>query len=300
MEKAAANLARESEESEAKERAASSDGGHGEAGEEEARSIGITPVAAALADDTRAFLQRTGEAARLGMSKPIGAIGRLISDATDGIRTPGSVGTGTGSESAPESLDGQGRASPAPMPPGTPRTRLFGLLGEGGNSNAGNSGRTSGSGFNFPSWSRSSSARGDYDSGDNGPQTPAGVPAMPPQPNGPRRPGLGPDLFDPVEASYQDSPLRDSIAYPGEDLRNRRQLSRIAPGHGSVASPEPSIGELADMSAEVDRVHQERMKAAVETLRGIFPETEHDVCSMVLESCNGDVQAAIDKLLEMS
>ena len=299
MEKAAANLARESQESEARERAASSDGGHGEAGEEEARSIGITPVAAALADDTRAFLQRTGEAARLGMSKPIGAIGRLLSDATDGIRTPGSVGTGTGSESAPESLDGHGRASPAPMPPGTPRTRLFGLLGEGGNANAGNSGRSSGS-FNFASWSRSSSARGDYDSGDNGPQTPAGAPPQQAQPNAPRRPGLGQDLFDPVEASYQDSPLRDSSTYPGEDMRNRRQPRNLGPGNDSVASPEPSTGELADMSAEVDRVHQERMNAAVETLRGIFPETEHDVCSMVLESCNGDVQAAIDKLLEMS
>lgn len=66
------------------------------------------PVTGALnfADDTKAFLQRTGEAARVGftnsLGKPIGALGKLLGEGLEGIRTPGggSGSTSTGASPA--------------------------------------------------------------------------------------------------------------------------------------------------------------------------------------------------------
>ena len=278
IEAAAVKLAKESEESERRSRPSSE--GHGESGEEEARSIGFAPVAAALADDTRVFLQRTGEAARLGVTKPIGAIGRFLSEATsEGSRTPASGG----SESGPESPErGQ---SPSPLPPGTPRSRLFaGLLGEGsqGQSSGGtasNAPRPSPSGLNFASWGRSFRGASNEDPESGVLQTPAQGqgPMMPAAPRPPR-----------LAEHYQD-PNR----YPGEvSIASAQGGDPISPSHqrgparrrAPEESPSTDPRDLADMSAEVDRVHREKLEAAVETLKGIFPETEHDVCMMVLES----------------
>ncbi|KAK0552707.1 hypothetical protein OC846_002770 [Tilletia horrida] len=74
----------------------------GNVGEEGARTLqSLAPIAASLADDTRQFLQRTGEAARAGFAggfgKPIGALGKLFNEGLDGIRSP-SPGSGSNSE----------------------------------------------------------------------------------------------------------------------------------------------------------------------------------------------------------
>ncbi len=62
-------------------------------GEEAAKALPFTPMAATLADDTRAFFLRTGEAARTGLSRPMGALGRLINEGIEGIRTPSTTTT---------------------------------------------------------------------------------------------------------------------------------------------------------------------------------------------------------------
>ncbi|KAE8257852.1 hypothetical protein A4X13_0g2083 [Tilletia indica] len=66
-------------------------------GEEGARTLqSLGPIAASLADDTRMFLQRTGEAARAGfaggLGKPMGALGKLFNEGLDGIRSPSPSG----------------------------------------------------------------------------------------------------------------------------------------------------------------------------------------------------------------
>lgn len=81
-----------------------------------------------------------------------------------------------------------------------------------------------------------------------------------------------------------------------------RGPSQGAAGAGAGAGVSPSSEGMDDVEAsaaqaEIDRAH---LAAGVETLRSIFPSTEPDVCQMVLEGCHGDVQASIDRLLEMS
>ncbi|PWN36058.1 uncharacterized protein FA14DRAFT_134594 [Meira miltonrushii] len=56
-------------------------------------------------------------------------------------------------------------------------------------------------------------------------------------------------------------------------------------------------GDQQRQVAQIDRAH---IDAGVETLKSIFAETDSSVCRLVLEGCDGDVQQAIDKLLEMS
>ncbi len=277
VERSATKLAEETqEEDKRRQRALSSDGGHGgSSSEEEARSIGIAPVAAALADDTRAFLQRTGEAARLGVSRPIGAIGRFLSEASEGVRTPSSSAHGTtghdGGTETPPPPRGQ---SSAELPPGTPRARLFGMLGDGGSPSGNstpNTSRQPSAALNFGSWGRG----GGDESGSFA--TPAHGPAAMP-PHAPRAQRLASGFADPNRYPGQRPGDDDGE----DDLLSPSQQRRIGPQ--DYASPDASINEIADMSAEVDRVHHEQLEAAVETLKGIFPETEHDVCLMVLES----------------
>lgn len=157
------------------------------AGEEAARTLSGPGISGApnFAEDTKAFLQRTGEAARVGftnsLGKPIGALGKLLGEGLDGIRTP------NGGLSTPMSASNSGGASPArvdsPMaqnrPPiqqqqqqQGPRRGVFsGLFSQ--DSREQTEGEASGSGvsgFNPASWSRSFRPGGAYD--DEEPQTP--------------------------------------------------------------------------------------------------------------------------------
>lgn len=100
----------------------------GNVGEEGARTLqSLAPIAASLADDTRMFLQRTGEAARAGfaggLGKPIGALGKLFNEGLDGIRTP-SPGSGSNSEARGGSGSGSGTPSGANQGSSSPAFRL--------------------------------------------------------------------------------------------------------------------------------------------------------------------------------
>lgn len=110
-------------------------------GEESARSLptsaNVGIGAAALAEDTKAFFQRTGEAARAGigasLGKPMGALGRLFSEGLEGPRTPGGTSplpvSGRATPEMPLITAGGGVASSAPS---SARSRMWGLFGVDG------------------------------------------------------------------------------------------------------------------------------------------------------------------------
>ncbi|CAO1622567.1 unnamed protein product [Parajaminaea phylloscopi] len=157
------------------------------AGEEAARTLpGPGPVGAAnFAEDTKAFLQRTSEAARIGFSnslgKPIGALGKLLGDGLDGMRTPNSgvgpsgsypsSGVGSparGNSPAPSALPG----GSAQQPQQPPRRGVFGgLFGQdSADTNASRESPLASGSFNPVSWTRSFRPGGAYD--EEEPQTP--------------------------------------------------------------------------------------------------------------------------------
>ncbi|SAM85622.1 related to VPS9 (involved in vacuole trafficking) [Ustilago bromivora] len=98
-------------------------------GEEAAKALPFTPMAATLADDTRAFFLRTGEAARTGLSRPMGALGRLINEGIEGIRTPSSSNNDSGmSTERPNSPAPNSRPGSSGLTASTSRSKLFGGL----------------------------------------------------------------------------------------------------------------------------------------------------------------------------
>lgn len=98
-------------------------------GEEAAKALPFTPMAASLADDTRAFFLRTGEAARTGLSRPMGALGRLINEGIEGIRTPSSSNNESGASTERHNSPAPGSGpSSAGMTQSTSRSKLFGGL----------------------------------------------------------------------------------------------------------------------------------------------------------------------------
>lgn len=160
------------------------------AGEEAARTLsGPTPAGVAnFAEDTKAFLQRTGEAARVGLTnslgKPIGALGKLLGEGLDGIRTPSSVAASASNPNSVGASPSRGN-SPTPQqrsthlqqerqqqPPQLQRRGVFsGLFGQDfGEQSSSKDEGVSGS-FNPTSWSRSFRSTTTYD--DEEPQTPA-------------------------------------------------------------------------------------------------------------------------------
>lgn len=153
--------------------------------DEAGRNIPIAAGAAAIAEDTKAFFQRTGEAARAGigasLGKPMGALGRLFQEGLDGPRTPGGgAGPSSAMSSGRVTPDGpQVITTPGVTESNTARSRMWNLFGvdeeeakrrqqmqtqqRGGRGHRDVS--TSSSSLNFGSWSRN--MRDDED-----PQTP--------------------------------------------------------------------------------------------------------------------------------
>lgn len=315
--------------------------------DESARVLPISSGAVALAEDTRAFFQRTGKAARAGIEAGFGgsmsALGRLFQENLDGQRTPSSstpptVLSGT---DTPDSTSSVGASTGLP----SSRSRMWGLFGVDEDKSHSQTGRpsgaarpriSSGSSLNFGSWGRS--LQTDMDSEPPTPQSeelkqgrfatlegihgkslppresPSVVPQRPPPP-------IRQGSVDPY--SMQDEEMESGVRTPSDDgsLIDETSPRRYAnksrfPDVGSYVpdflsdsqatqraeSQAPRPDQLNDeearrAAAQIDRAH---LDAGVETLRSIFPGVDTNVCLLVLEGCQGNVQAAIDKLLEMS
>lgn len=344
--------------------------------DESARVLPVSAGASALAEDTRAFFQRTGKAAKAGIGASLGgpmtAIGRLFQEGLEGPRTP--------SGASPAAASGRATPeSPSPLNTGgqplqTARSRMWGLFGTDAEDSSRNlqqaagfpqaqqrpkqqsGGRTtSGASLNIGSWTRS--MRGDVDEPPT-PQseelqqgrfatleglrtrreplaTPQGESHGVPSKGLPRRPAkpIRQGSIDPY--SVQDDEEAEGVRTPSDDgsvledqspsgaVSSRSRLADLGGLLPSFLSDQPSSqphrgapdfasaqqsvapspgGELNDeqasrAAAQIDRAH---LDAGVDTLRSIFPHTDTGVCRLVLEGCGGNVQAAIDKLLEMS
>ncbi|SNX87449.1 related to VPS9 (involved in vacuole trafficking) [Melanopsichium pennsylvanicum] len=346
------------------------------AGEEAAKALPFTPMAASLADDTRAFFLRTGEAARTGLSRPMGALGRLINEGIEGIRTPSNNESGTSTERqhspAPSSNDG----ATGMMPTSTSRSKLFGGLF--GSLDTSENTTQQACAASFPG--QRQGGRRSVNLMDDEPQTPStgdlmqegfqpypanpagGAPYAPPRLLRPNMPQRGYSIDDTIfddesagrrnlmatsaggrqaqrDADYyyddddddEDDDRMNSIratpnAAAAEQMRRRMQMQQdfganVANTPSRRAATEQSGGqlqpsrreEIANEHAQTEQaiqrslMDQERLQvdeaaqnsASVETLKSIFPTMDDGVIGMVLQGCEGDVETAIDRLLEM-
>ncbi|SPO29856.1 related to VPS9 (involved in vacuole trafficking) [Ustilago trichophora] len=341
-------------------------------GEEAAKALPFTPMAASLADDTRAFFLRTGEAARTGLSRPMGALGRLINEGIEGIRTPSGSNNDSGASTerqnspAPTSVPGSGD-----MPQSSSRPKLFGgLFGSLDTADRVTQPRTTG----YPG--QQSGRRSTILVNDE-PQTPstgdlahqpyhaiaAGVapnaPARLLQPMVPQRNHSNDgNMFDDEsagrrklmatspggvqgqrDANYHDYDEDDETDATrpamAEQMRRRMQMQqslgrgfddgdgfpgtpsrraaggeeqgRLQPGRREEIAYENAQTEQAIQRSLMDQEHLDSVhadqaaqnSASVETLKSIFPTMDDGVIQMVLQGCEGNVEMAIDRLLEM-
>ena len=301
-------------------------------GEEAAKALPSRPIGATLAEDTRAFFLRTGEAARVGLGRPMGALGRLINEGIEGIRTPNS-GTDSDRQGSPAPVqagpsatgftDPAANMGGAGMTPSTSRSRLFAGLFGGAESEAAAS----------PSPSPAPRRSNVFDSE---PQTPSTgdltQDGFLPPPNAPQRlrpqmPARGysidENMYDDAQDSRrnlqgvgagadeddddeQDTPNAAAV----ERMRRRKQMfggvptfeegtpTRLRPGPAEDIEQQQTEEAIEESLVQAEEEAQQ--SASVETLRSIFPTMEVGVIQMVLQGCEGNVEVAIDRLLEMT
>ncbi|MCO5555845.1 hypothetical protein L7F22_009390 [Adiantum nelumboides] len=101
------------------------------------------------------------------------------------------------------------------------------------------------------------------------------------------------------EANILQTPQTQSSALPLSSGENTIDQQHFQNAHSRLnrLQAQEEDNQQQQQVAQIDRAH---LDAGVETLKSIFPETDSSVCRLVLEGCDGNVQQAIDKLLEMS
>ena len=184
-------------------------------------------AAVSLADDARAFLQRTGEAARAGLSGPINVLGKLLYERIDEALAP----------SEPVQ-------TPAPQPPRAP---------------------TRGAAPNAPLRAPALALLDE----DESRSEPDSSPFETPNRRAPWRASFVPHSF----GDARDSPSHHVAA-----------AQRAGDAEGDEAA--------GDASVDWD--------AGTQTLKSIFPHAEDSVLLLILQECGGNVEMAIDRLLEMT
>ena len=195
-------------------------------------------AAVSIADDARQFLQRTGEAARAGLtssfSRPMGALGKLLYERIDEALGPSDVQRPLQTP-APSASQGprRGSAPNAPM-----RGNALAVLED------------------------------DDDDVRRSDTSPAfDTPARPPQ----WRSGFVPRTL------ADDDETRDSPSH-----------------HVAAAQRAPASETSFEGDTSVD------WEAGTQTLKSIFPQAEDSVLLLILQECHGNVETAIDRLLEMT
>lgn len=243
------------------------------AGEESAQllTLSVPSQAQSISEDARRLLQKTGDA----VSKPLGAISRIFSDALDekmsylpGPFAPFELGrerAQEGSDNQTErhwahpdqiaqfrNVGGKARQEPPKPPIQTtykPRVRR-------------------------PSRTPPSPVGAVEDTSGTLKPTPAKV-----VPSAVQAPGSVP-----WSGSYP-SPLPQHLQPPSQG----QHISR---------TPTPSL-DLTAVQAEIDRAHAHASAASRSTLAQIFPSMDGEVRDMVLEANGGDLGKSIEALLEM-
>lgn len=248
-------------------------------------SLAASVAAVSLADDTRAFIQRTGEAARLGFN-------RLFTERSDMVQRDART-----SELRPlPSASSSARPVVPPVTPaGTaPQPHLKPARGVAPNAPL----RVAGADPMHDDSPRSVST----------PHTQVSSSTRVPR----WRSGLMPRFDDDderdVAGAYDDDNGNDDDAdCTGSGLRDSpsRHVAaaiRYANGDGTLDDVDDERGDTerhaqgddADIDASVD------VAAAIQTLQSIFPQADTSVLQLVLEECGYNVETSIDRLLEMT
>ncbi|EJD47919.1 hypothetical protein AURDEDRAFT_113204 [Auricularia subglabra TFB-10046 SS5] len=232
------------------------------AGEESARPL-LLPTPTTIAEDTKRFIQRTGDlaqAAQQTISKPLSAIGRIFNEVLDTaeerLRTAGSAAPWA-PESPVQQQYPQQQGRPLSMH-ATEQQQYFPTTYEPRVRPA-------------PSPPATSPAHGAH---------------PPPPPPATTRPlAMGP--------SQQMLPVPPPFHDP---TYSQAQAAAIA----RTQTPALDFTALSDEIERIDRVHQAARDAARDTLLQIFPSAEKEVAEMVLEANDGDLGRSIEALLEMT
>ncbi|PKI84796.1 hypothetical protein MVES1_000875 [Malassezia vespertilionis] len=238
--------------------------------EVEKSSFTASFAAASIAEDTRAFLQRTSEAARdfsSGLGRPMGALGKLIAERIDGVLLPDGVPM-QGVASATSAPQGVLPAASLPRKTQVPETPAVPAQARP---------PTRGVAPNAPL--RNGDER-DVDSDESDALEPAD--------------GSSPHLFAQTPAKNARPTPQWRSGYTPRFLAERDEEGRESPSHHVAAAQRADQDSSFLSQASVD------YEAGTQTLKSIFPQTDDAVLLLLLQESNGNVETAIDRVLEMS
>ncbi|TDL26743.1 hypothetical protein BD410DRAFT_532816 [Rickenella mellea] len=236
------------------------------AGEESAQPLALpTPgQGASLANDTRRFLQKTGDT----ISKPLNALGRIFNEVLDSADEkltylPGPFAPfEMGRENRSEREQEQHWAHPE-------QVRRFAEAGGSG-----------------------SVPQTPVTSGDGTLTAPVQTPYKPRV-----RPFGTPPPSAQSTGSFGFTPDSTPSRIPLGPSQQHLQPQAASP-HPS-RTPTPNL-DLTGLQAEIDRAHEKAATASRGTLLQIFPSTDREVIEWVLEANEGDLGRSIEALLEMT
>ncbi|KAG8883864.1 hypothetical protein FRB97_005702 [Tulasnella sp. 331] len=259
-------------------------------GEEPAVPLKL-PSTATIAEDTKRFLQRTGDS----ISKPLNAIGKIFNEALDGLderdrereQRRGSTDIGGGADLAgnllanvtPDWLFG-GSGSGTPVRATTPNVAQT-PIGGGGPVQVAQT--------PYRPRMRPGSAGGP------GPRHGSLTPEPTPTQFG-RNPsyGFGSPLSGSGSTSLPGTPNRPLV------LDFQQQQRQPQPHNNNSGRQPSSFRQTTHTLNEIDRAHNAANEASRGTLLQMFPGCDPEVVDMVLEANRGDLGMSIDQLLEMT
>lgn len=243
------------------------------AGEESAQPLALPTPGQTLSEDARRLLQKTGDT----ISKPLGAIGRIFSEALEEAEgkfsslrqdQPNEIG-----QPQPRQAHWSDSEQVGQYVPQTP-------IGVG----------------------ESGQQVGSY-----------GPPLQTPYKQRVRRGPSPGSVSSSVSMPFypEDTPTRGPFTNQGLAIGPSQSLGSMTPprvqslAHSRSSSqhvsrtPTPNL-DIAGIQDEIDQAHDKAMGAARETLVQIFPGVDNEVIEWVLEANEGDLGKSIEGLLEMS
>ncbi|WFD34588.1 hypothetical protein MCUN1_001429 [Malassezia cuniculi] len=261
----------------------------------------LTQMANSSLYDKRNFFQRTGEAARQNIGAPMGALGKLLYQRIDNALAPPSqelveqthsVQSQQQSQQAQQAQQAQQvqHAQPTSSPAQASHLKpapIGGYRGPATPAAAATQPETPGPGVapNAPRRVSAAVSVADTSANDN-----ASVSATSP-------------VSAEISAGMSTPAARRAPQWKGGLMPrfladNDDDDERDSPSHHVAAARYADTS--ADESVADESIDAETLKLGTETLRSIFPQTEDSVLVLVLQECRGNVELAIDRLLDMT
>ncbi|KAH7098250.1 hypothetical protein BKA62DRAFT_622949 [Auriculariales sp. MPI-PUGE-AT-0066] len=241
------------------------------AGEESARPLQL-PTSSTIAEDTKRFLQRTGDlaqAAQQSISKPLNAIGRIFNEVIDTAEER--LRLNQGGPTSPQQEQQRQRQEQGQGYPGglwSPDTPLR-------------------------------SANPDYQQQQQQQYFPTTYEPRIRGSSPGASPGPGPAPHAPKPIQYQHQQM---LLHQQQQLQAQQQPYHLADPSSIARTTTPALdfGVLSHEIERIDAAHRAARDAAADTLLQIFPTAEREVAEMILEANDGDLGKSIEALLEMT